>query len=107
MKRINRTGFTLIETIVAFAIIAIILVVALAGFNTISSIGNKAQAWNEADQEIETLIATGTGYTTSKDAALEFTITDSSNNPLVIKIEGKILTFDKGGKQLNVFQPNE
>jgi len=115
LKRKSISGFTLIETIVAFAIIAIILVVALAGFNTIANVGSKAQAWNVADQEMEVLIASGTGYEASENMTLEFTITGAdglpaidpaTGNPLVIKIEGKILTYDNDGKRLSVFQPN-
>ena len=106
MKRIDKTGFTLIETIVAFAIIAIILVVALVGFNTIANISNRAQAWNEADQEIEDLIATGTGYAEYKDVTLGLPVTDSGDNPVLITIEGRLLTYDKGGKMLTVFQPD-
>jgi len=115
MKNKSISGFTLIETLVAFAIIAIILVVALVGFNTIANVGNRAQAWNAADQEMEKLIASGTGYETSENMTLEFTVTGADGQPavdpatgapIVIKIGGKILTYNNDGKRLSVFQSN-
>ena len=105
-KRIlNKKGFTLIETIVAFVIIAIILVVALVGFNTIAGTSNRAQTWNSADEALENFIA-------SKDINPENIVT---NLPVTLKvpsvkggkveIEGSVITYtDKAsGKTMTVF----
>jgi len=100
--RMNKTGFTLIETIVAFAIIAIILVVAIVGFNTIASVNNRAQAWNQADQELELLIASG-DYTEARETTLIVTLSDGTGTPVTSEITGEIRTYKFNGKTLEVF----
>jgi prepilin-type N-terminal cleavage/methylation domain-containing protein len=109
-----KSGMTLIETIVAFSIIAIIIVVALTGFNTIAKVNDKAQETNKADEEMETLIASGAGFSNSENNTLSFTILDPENGealmdpedglPIQIVIPGKILTYERNGKTLSVFQ---
>ena len=107
MKRYKKTGFTLIETIVAFAIIAVILVVALVGFNTISNINNRAQSWNAADEDIEALIAGGKDKAVSfSEESLKFSIENprGTDAPFDIEIKGYLLTFNKDGKTIEIFQ---
>jgi len=107
MRHEKKYGFTLIETIVAFAIIAIILVVALIGFNTIANVDNKAQGWNAADQTIETLIAAGgpgNDQTNHPDLnGVKLTITPGGES-FSVSINGDIRTFVSGGKTITVFK---
>jgi len=103
----NNKGFTLIETIVAFAIIAIILVVALIGFNTIANVNNRAQAWNKADESLENMIAAGTEYTSSLPATLKVTVTNpGTGQQFSTQIDSAIKVFTYEGKTLEVFQPD-
>ena len=96
---------TLIETIVAFAIIAVILVVAMMSINTITNVNVKAQNMNTADEAMETMIASGTGYTTQEDKDLVFSIEDVTDGTSIeITIPGRVLTFEDNGKRLQVFQ---
>jgi len=100
----NKAGFSLIETIVAFAIIAIILVVALAGFNTIASVDIKTQQWNEADEGLEDIIAQGAGFKSAQDFDLKITVAPGEAAPVSIVIPGEIQTFEENGKTMNVFR---
>jgi len=107
MKNRYGLGFTLIETIVAFAIIAIILVVALIGFNVIANVDNRAQGWNASDQTIETLIAEG-GQGNDQDnhpdlVGVKLTITPDGES-LSFSINGDIRTFVSDGKTITVFK---
>ena len=96
IKRRKKAGFTLIETIVAFAIIAIILVVAVIGFNTIASVSNRAQAWNEADESMEYAIA-NENFETAKDIEIKIIIVDQTEgnegNPILDPKENKPFQF--------------
>ena len=101
----NKKGFTLIETIVAFAILAIILVVALVGFNTIANVDIRAQEWNAADETIENHIAMQVGEQTAlanEDAP--FTITVNKGEQ-VFSIDGYIRTYidNNTGKTMSAF----
>jgi len=103
----GKTGFTLIETIVAFAIIAIILVVAVIGFNTIASVSNKAQAWNQADEALENLIAEGgeegVDYT-AEPKTLSVTFYDNIQGKYITEnIKGEIRTYQYNDKTLQIF----
>jgi len=102
MKKIYIKGFTLIETIVAFAIIAIILVVALIGFNTISRVDLSAQGWNASDQAIENLISLGGSGNdpANPDKQVVLTIVTGGET---FKITGDIRTYVDGGKSITVF----
>jgi len=116
-KQRVKTGFTLIETIVAFAIIAIILVVAVIGFNTIASVSNRAQAWNEADESMEYAIA-NENFETAEDVLLKLTIIDQTegnvgnligdkndyNNPF--SFTGNVQTYinESNGSTLDILQ---
>ena len=102
-RKNNKRGFTLVETIVAFAIIAIIIVVALMSFNTIARINAKAQDMNIADEEMESKIALG-DFEESKDVVLNVTVDPESLAPVKIEIPGKIQTYEHNGKYLEVFQ---
>jgi len=102
-RRKNRTGFTLIETIVAFAIIAIILVVALVGFNTIANTSNRAQAWNKADETLENMIAAAVPGTFT---AVPYTLVVYENGTVVAEIDGELRTFEYEGRTMEVFHAN-
>lgn len=105
-----KKGFTLIETIVAFAIIAIILVVALVGFNTIARTDNRAQAWNVSDEALENIIATGSILDSAADSERfqsesdTFTITFELGGD-GFEISGVIRTYTDTelGKSMSVF----
>jgi len=105
MTHKTRAGFSLIETIVAFAIIAIIMVVALVGFNTIARLGNNAQEWNMADQTVEDMIATNVGGVPSDPLNITLTPGYGESN---IEINGVLKTFTDpaSGKEITVFVPN-
>ena len=105
MMHKTRAGFSLVETIVALAIIAIIMVVALVGFNTIARLGNSAQEWNQADQTVEDMIATNTGYVNSDP--LNITLTPGGDEASVV-IKGVLRTFTDpaSGKEITVFVPD-
>jgi prepilin-type N-terminal cleavage/methylation domain-containing protein len=100
----KNSGMTLIETIVAFAIIAVILVVAMMSINTIAGVNVKAQDMNTADEAMEERIASGTGYDDVTDKNLSFTITDQHGESIEITIPGRVLTYEHNGKMLQVFQ---
>ena len=100
----SKAGFTLIETIVAFAIIAIILVVALVGFNTIANVDIKSQQWNEADEGLQGIIAQGTGFKSAQNFDLMLTITSEETAHVYIVIPGVIQTFEENGKTMNIFR---
>jgi len=98
---------TLIETIVAFAIIAVIIVAAVMGVNTIAKVNIKSQEMNTADESMEALIAGGTGFASSDPATLSLTAVSGSDS-FTFEIPGKILTYEYAGngKTLQVFQPD-
>ena len=101
----SKTGFTLIETIVAVAIIAIILVVALVGFNTIASIDIRAQDLSAADETIENHIAMQVGdqaVLANDDAPYTITVNKGEQ---VFSIDGYIRTYidNNTGKTMSVF----
>jgi len=104
MKINSRKGFTLIETIVAFAIISIILVAALIGFNTISNVSNRAQDWNASDQTVESLIAAGgqgndqTNHPDIKNVGLTISAGGAD-----FTVSGSIRTYVNDGKTISVF----
>jgi len=108
----RRSAFTLIETIVAFAIIGVILVVALAGFNTIASVGNRAQEWNLADQSLEDLIASGAeGENRDGTVSIVLRPGDPGADPpvLPIVINGVLRTYTDpaSGKTITIFVPDD
>ena len=114
MNKKRNAGMTLIETIVAFAIISIIIVVAMLSINTITSINVKAQNMNVADQEMEYMIASDAEPADKNDTQLTFLVSDNNGNPLKIPdtdkqitvvIPGSILTYEVNGKALDVFRP--
>ena len=112
---------TLIETIVAMAIISVIIVIATMSINTIAGVNVRAQNMNVADEALEAMIAEG-NYT---GPALDVTMTlkvfdpatggparDEGNNVIQFEIDGQIQTFVEGntGRQLELFVkeiPNE
>ena len=106
MLPFKKAGMTLIETIVAFAIIAIITVVAVMGFNTIASVGSKAWDMNAADQHMEALIAGGASGASSAENITLVISAGAEEGPVQIEIPGKILTYEnnKNGRTLEVFQ---
>ena len=84
----------------AFAIIAIILVVALVGFNTIANVGNRAQAWNQADQTLENMIAKAEPGTYTSEPK---TLVVYNNGEAVATIKGELRTFEYEGRIMEVF----
>ena len=100
----SKAGFTLIETIVAFAIIAIILVVALVGFNTIANVDIKSQQWHEADEGLQGIIAQGAGFKSAQNYDLKLTVASAEAAPVSIVIPGEIQTFEENGKIINIFK---
>jgi prepilin-type N-terminal cleavage/methylation domain-containing protein len=118
MKKMNQNhnaGMTLIETIVAMAIISIILVVALVSINTIASVNVKAQNVNVADETLEAMISEG-AFEDANDFTLSLSIIDPSTNQPIIdsgntlkfEIKGQIQTFveDNTGRSLDLFIKN-
>lgn len=100
----GKNGMTLVETIVAFAIIGIILVVAIMGFNTMASVSTRAQDINKANQDIETLIVQGEVYD-SDEATLRISAIDPvSGETIALEIPGTIQTYEQDGGRLRVFQ---
>jgi len=109
MQSNSKTGFTLIETITAFAIISIILVVALIGFNTIASVDIRAQEWNAADETIENFIAMqvgGQATLTNDDAPFSITVNKGEQ---VFIIDGFVRTYidNNTGRSISVFLAKE
>lgn len=94
------TGFTLIETIVAIALIAIVLVAFLGaflqGFTGVTTAGKKSLSVYTSSKELESYLATGTlsAYTSTPVAT---TIIIQLPKPLssVMTVTGKIITASK------------
>jgi len=105
MKKIiiNKKGMTLIETIVAFAIIAVIVVVALQGFNVIGGVNVKSQQLNKADESLELSISSN-DYVEEDPEAL---ILDIGGDK--ISVDGRILTFteDATDRSVRIFRYGE
>ena len=97
---------TLIETIVAFAIISVIIVVAMLSINTIANVNVKAQDINTADEALEEKIALGTGFDIESVENLTLSITDSNGAPINVTVEGRILKYDQNDRLLRIFQLN-
>ena len=103
MKKIrSKSGMTLIETIVAFAIISVIIVVAVMSINTIAGVNVKAQDLNVADQELEKMIAEWRDWTIepgNKDVTIEVTIDGQK-----VKVLGDIYTFTHNDRTIELFR---
>ena len=94
---------TLVETTVAFAIISVILVVAVMGVNTIAGVNARSQGANMAYENIEYLISQNTGGEDSESVALTI-----SNGEEDFVIEGVFRTFTvegdgTGSRSITVF----
>lgn len=89
----NKKGMTLIEVVVAFAIISIVSVVIIIGFRTMGGVMKEGSDVSRLDQELEKNIATSTSTSESgikylnlsgeaiqlKGTIKEYTTTDSSS----------------------------
>lgn len=102
----RKKGFTLIESLVAFAIIAVILVAALSGFNALASLNIKAQRMNLADESLEAFIASRAPGNDpdhpDKKAAISFGAGDDES----IRITGNVRVYFSNGRTLAVFVPD-
>lgn len=93
----NKKGMTLIEVIVAFAMVAVISVVIIIGFRTMGSVLKEGGDTSRIDQQLEKEIATSSpGAVEPTPAAIE--LSGSS-----IKIDGNIQEYyvegEDGSKQ--------
>jgi type II secretory pathway pseudopilin PulG len=105
-KRTRKSGMTLIEAIVAFAIVGIIIVVAVTGINTIANVNVRSQDMNVADEEMEALIARGE-YASYQKVTMKVVVGEGADQ-VEINVPGRILTFvnEKNGNTLEVFEPD-
>ena len=103
MKKNLKKGMTLIETIVAFAIIAVIVVVALQGFNVIGGVNVKSQQLNKADESLELSISANDFV----DENPEVLILEVDGEE--ISVDGRILTFveDATDRSVRIFRYGE
>ena len=108
VKMKAKKGFTLIESLVAFSIIAAILTATLSGFNTLASLNSKTYALNQTDEKLEALIATNETSSEAIQSTSSATITlgKTADGSGQIDIPGKIHVYKVNGKTLSVFVPN-
>ena len=102
--RKTKAGMTLIETIVAFAIISIIIVVAVMGVNTIAGVSSKAQKTNISNENIELLIAQNASGEDSENVNFSFATDEET---FVIKGNFRTYTDELDGKPIIIFIPKD
>jgi prepilin-type N-terminal cleavage/methylation domain-containing protein len=100
----SKTGMTLVEVMVAFAMIAIVSLVVVFGFHTMSGVSLKGSKINNADQEMESVIAQDAGSYATEAAitGIEFTVDGNS-----FKIPGNVRIYADDERTFRVFVPED
>ncbi|MDR0357280.1 MAG: prepilin-type N-terminal cleavage/methylation domain-containing protein [Clostridiales Family XIII bacterium] len=99
----TKQGMTLIEVMIAFAMIAVIAAVAVFGFYAIANVLAKSERIQYADQTLEENIASGKNGT--KEASLSNGLAFSAGG-IDYEIPGDIAAYAEDGKTFRVFVPD-
>ena len=97
-----KAGMTLIETIVAFAIISIVIVVAVMGVNTMARVTDMAQTTNISNENIEILISQNAPGVDSEPVKFTFT---ADGETFVIEGVFRTFTDELDGNPIILFVP--
>jgi prepilin-type N-terminal cleavage/methylation domain-containing protein len=101
----SKKGMTLVEVMVAFAMLAIVTVIIVVGFRAMSSVTLKGDELSNADQELERMIASDdTGSYTTEAAVQGLAFSADQTNYL---IPGTVRVYTEDGKTFRVFVPEE
>jgi prepilin-type N-terminal cleavage/methylation domain-containing protein len=101
----SKKGMTLVEVIVAFAMLSIVTVILVVGFRAMSSVTLRGDELSNADQELERMIAAeDTGSYTTEAAVQGLAFSTDQTNYL---IPGTVRVYTEDGKTFRVFVPEE
>lgn len=95
----NKKGMTLVEVVVAFAIISIVSVVIVIGFRTMGGVLHEGSSVSRLDQQLEKDIATSSGTAIKTEASLD--VENASGEAIELKGQVKeyTVTDENGDKQ--------
>jgi Tfp pilus assembly protein PilV len=100
MQHLRTAGLSLIETVVAAAIIAIAALTMIVAFTTMGNVNLRSEQLNSQTQNLEYDISNGVESTYSERGALEFTLEDGTK----YSIEGEYTTYTDEDSSFMLFE---